>query len=637
MRIKEEYIVPALGAIVLLSVFGFATSGLSLIYPVLLGILGLAAVGTFFLPPAVQVEVRIAIAALGLIILIFYFSSVSFWLALLAFGAIGASQIRHGSVLTMPPHTVAYVKALLEKQGASGAAGVASEGGGDGSGEAAQTGTAAPGSAAENAEGGQRRRHRGPAMLARIRPEHWVAVGAGVVAFAAPFLEWASVDSRSVSESLTGIESSDGIIALVSGLVALGGVALHVAGRRIIGGLLVLLLGGLVALVGIVDWSGVSDLANSYAVLGILAGEDLEISVGPGLVLTTIAGVVLMGTGIWLLARMGAYARMDASPTGTSQAEAADSGPGEDDSGTALPQAARGAAFMRDVGARLSLRIWLLLLALAAVVVLLPLLLFGVVGGGGGGGGGSAEDLIKMLSGDAEGVLYLDVAALEDDDDLSDLRRSVESDWDFDSYDIDLRDLDYMAYAEEDGGGHVYLLGGAGDRDLRDELDDRGYDDDEIDGVEVWVDSSTTWEAFAFLPGGAVLIAYYEEDMEDMLRRRDRGGSSLDDEMGDVWRDLPSGYLRAGLGAANCDDTWDGCEAVGVSLEKENSREGKLVMLVEFDSERDAERAEDAIEDDWDNDDCDNLAVRQSGSRIRAEVACALDEFDSFSDYGSGF
>ena len=158
MRIKEEYIVPALGALALLSVFGFGTSGVSLIYPVLLGILGLAAVGTFFLPPAVQVEVRIAIAALGLIVLVFYFSSVSFWLALLAFGAIGASQIRHGSVLTMPPHTVAYVKALLEKQGASGAG---SGAGGDGSGEVAQTGAAAPGSAATSAEGGQRRRHRG--------------------------------------------------------------------------------------------------------------------------------------------------------------------------------------------------------------------------------------------------------------------------------------------------------------------------------------------------------------------------------------------------------------------------------------------------------------------------------------------
>ncbi len=147
MRIKEEYIVPALGAVILLSAFGFATSGFSLIYPVLLGMLGLAAVGTFFVPPAVQVEVRIAIAVLGLLILVFYFSSVSFWLALLAFGAIGASQIRHGSVLTMPPHTVAYVKTLLEKRGAAGAG---SGAGGDGSGETAQTGAAGQGSAVQS-------------------------------------------------------------------------------------------------------------------------------------------------------------------------------------------------------------------------------------------------------------------------------------------------------------------------------------------------------------------------------------------------------------------------------------------------------------------------------------------------------
>ncbi len=250
------------------------------------------------------------------------------------------------------------------------------------------------------------------------------------------------------------------------------------------------------------------------------------------------------------------------------------------------------------------------------------------LGGGGSGAERGAEDLMQMLSGDAESVAYLDVAALEDDDDFSNLRRSVESDWDFDSYDIDLWDLDYMALAVEDGGGDVFLLAGADDRDLRDELDDRGYDDDEVDGVEVWTDSSSTWVAFAFLSGGDVLIAEYEDDMEDMLRRRDRGGSSLDDEIGDVWRDLPSGYLR--MGTANCDDLADGCEVFGASMEKRTQREGKLVILIEFDSERNAERAEDDIEDNWDNDDCDDPAVRQNGSRLRAEVVCDLDEFTSF-------
>ena len=240
-----------------------------------------------------------------------------------------------------------------------------------------------------------------------------------------------------------------------------------------------------------------------------------------------------------------------------------------------------------------------------------------------------------MLSGDAEGVLYLDVAAIEDDDDLSDLRRSVESDWDFDSYDLDLRDLDYVVFSEEDGGGDVYLLGGVDDRDLRYELDDLDYDDDEISGVEVWIDSSSTWEAFAFLPGGAVLIAYYEEDMEDMLRRLDRGGSSLDDEMGDLWRELPSGHRR-GVGYG-CD--YAGCDFLGVSFEKKNSREVRIALVLEFDSARDAVRAKEDVEEEaeeatLDDEDCGDIDVSQDGRMVRVEGDCDIEGVDSFNGFG---
>ncbi len=133
---------------------------------------------------------------------------------------------------------------------------------------------------------------------------------------------------------------------------------------------------------------------------------------------------------------------------------------------------------------------------------------------------------------------------------------------------------------------------------------------------------------------GAVLIAYYEEDMEDMLRRRDRGGSSLDDELGDVWGDLPSGYVRIVTGD-ECG--WDGCEVYGLSVEKENSREAKIVLLAEFDSARDAERAEDDLEEVVDDGDCHDINVRQDGRRVRAEAVCDLDQFDSFSNYSDAF
>ncbi len=120
MREPEQFVIPALGVLVLLSVFILGTGFYSLAYPVILGVLGLAAIGTFFLPPAVQVELRIAISGLGLLTLIFMFSSLGFWLALIGFGAIGALQIRHRGVLQKSLHTVEWLKTLQLGQGGAG-------------------------------------------------------------------------------------------------------------------------------------------------------------------------------------------------------------------------------------------------------------------------------------------------------------------------------------------------------------------------------------------------------------------------------------------------------------------------------------------------------------------------------------
>ena len=140
MRIQEEYIVPGLGVVILLSVIGFMTSGASIVHLALLTLLGSAAVGTYFLPHAVQIELRVVIAALGLLILLLYFSNLAFWLALLAFGAIGALQIRHSDALQMfPQHTIAWVKGKLGQEVAMGT-GASEAGAGDGAGQATQTG-----------------------------------------------------------------------------------------------------------------------------------------------------------------------------------------------------------------------------------------------------------------------------------------------------------------------------------------------------------------------------------------------------------------------------------------------------------------------------------------------------------------
>ena len=129
MQIQERLIVPGLGIIILLSAF---ILGVPLVYKLLLGFLGLAAFGTYFTPHAVQVETRVAIAALGLVILLLI-SSTAFWLILLSFGAIAALQIQHRRTLQRSPATIEWLSALLQQRStmAREAAGAGAAGGGE--------------------------------------------------------------------------------------------------------------------------------------------------------------------------------------------------------------------------------------------------------------------------------------------------------------------------------------------------------------------------------------------------------------------------------------------------------------------------------------------------------------------------
>ena len=126
MHIDERIIVPGLGVVIVLSAF---LLGVPLIYQLLLGLLGLAAAASYFAPHAVQVETRMAIAALGLIILLIV-SSTAFWLTLLSFGAIAALQFPHRHTLQRNPATIAWLSTVLTAARArrSGRA----DGGGDG-------------------------------------------------------------------------------------------------------------------------------------------------------------------------------------------------------------------------------------------------------------------------------------------------------------------------------------------------------------------------------------------------------------------------------------------------------------------------------------------------------------------------
>ena len=109
MQDYERFIAPGLGIVIILATF---ILGVPLVYGVLLGLLGLAAAGSYFAPHRVQVETRMAIAALGLIILLIV-SSTAFWLALLSFAAIGALQLPNRNLLQRNPATITWLRTVL--------------------------------------------------------------------------------------------------------------------------------------------------------------------------------------------------------------------------------------------------------------------------------------------------------------------------------------------------------------------------------------------------------------------------------------------------------------------------------------------------------------------------------------------
>ena len=188
MQSYERFIVPGLGVVILLSAF---ILGVPLVYKLLLGLLGLAAAGTYFAPPLVQVETRIAIAALGLLILLIG-SSVAFWLTLLSFGAIAALQFQHRHTLQRNPATIAWLSTVLARRGAGGAD--AAGGAGEGAGASAIVLPAKLGG-----------------LQGRVSIAGIVAAVLGVIILLTTFMQWYSISYQDETLSFSGWGIASGL------------------------------------------------------------------------------------------------------------------------------------------------------------------------------------------------------------------------------------------------------------------------------------------------------------------------------------------------------------------------------------------------------------------------------------------
>ena len=241
-----------------------------------------------------------------------------------------------------------------------------------------------------------------------------------------------------------------------------------------------------------------------------------------------------------------------------------------------------------------------------------------------GGGSTHLNDFLEMLPRDTEEMLYVNMARLLEDDDLIE-PQGIAKEWDTSFYAVaQVNGNDIMALGEQDDE----------ERDtLKDDLTDAAYD--EVSGVEVWVDTSESWpawEALAFLPNGLVLYAEEESLMENMLRRRERGGSSFQDKVGGMVSSLSPGIMLWIL--QNCEGS--DCVIEGRSVEKESSQDFKASLVWEFKDDYGAKELFDDLKDELENEpeddyltiDCDESRIDRSGVRVTLEATCDIDEID---------
>ena len=212
-----------------------------------------------------------------------------------------------------------------------------------------------------------------------------------------------------------------------------------------------------------------------------------------------------------------------------------------------------------------------LLIAAVAVVVVVLIMRGGSLPGG----------PLGLVPDDASWVQVVDVERFLDGDAPDDSGDDFEDEWEdrLDDIGVSLDDLDTLVQAQGDD-GTVLVFGGDLDfEQIRDELDDGRYDDDDYQGYEVWDDGDLWVEAAALLDGRGEMVVGSTDAVEGVLKALSRGsGSLLQDDDNDLRRALErAGQGWVVFGLEGCQGAGvRGCEAVGAAVS-----EGSESYLVE--------------------------------------------------------
>ena len=225
------------------------------------------------------------------------------------------------------------------------------------------------------------------------------------------------------------------------------------------------------------------------------------------------------------------------------------------------------------------------------IVVAVITVVMQVMGGDGGGSSASASSLLEMVPEESVSVSIADLRSIREDVDLEevlDISSPVEE--------IDIEEIDEYVRVRLETGEVVYLLEGISQfDDLRDDLDENGYQEDSYREYEVWIGP---WSYALFEEEGRIVVSNRRDGTQEVLKTLYRGSGSLAKAEGtdlkrilDKLGDAP--FVMAVAGDDLC--SAKRCQGYGSTPTRYDISREKLHVdfVVLFSSERAAEAAED--------------------------------------------
>jgi hypothetical protein len=258
-----------------------------------------------------------------------------------------------------------------------------------------------------------------------------------------------------------------------------------------------------------------------------------------------------------------------------------------------------------------------------AVVLAMALASVGCASGNNG-----LTDMLAKVPEDAASLKYVNVKALRNDADLNDLYDAWKTGVDarLEAHGIDHGDVSVFAFGTGSAQRFTLLVGKFDLDEVRGELENRHYDDDEYKGVEVWTKEAgwgSELDSEVAIMGNLIILGN-ESGVEGCIKVIKEGDPSwlTKADIKDVVNSLPRGiYMdveKTLLGVSNL-------EAYGVSAEKQDGDTLGIAGVAKFDDEDDADDAENAVEY-WMNLAFEDVDVDRDGVFLKGSAEVDIDD-----------